>query len=386
MIFVLIAGFIVGYNVCQYHLLIFLVVNQFLSGFILYLRSNISGLLMFKADSFLSVSDRLLMIICCGILLWGNVTDTPFQIEWFVYTQTFAYILTIAIALLVILGKTKLRFPYVDYEYFKYIFRKSFPFALLTLFTSLHNRIDVVFLERLLPNGIGAEQAGIYGSAFRLLDAAIIVAYLFSVLLVPIFARMTEEKESVSSLVKTSFTLIFIYGVIVALLSYYYSYPLIEILYHNHVEQSSHVFRILILSIIPISMTYIFGSLLTANGNLKQLNLIAFFAMLLNMVLNMVLIPYYLAMGPAIASICTQLFIIILEIIISVKVFSLKVSRKYIIRLICFLLFSILAVGLSLRLPFTLVINFISAFFICISLVFIFGLVKPKEIISLLKK
>jgi O-antigen/teichoic acid export membrane protein len=385
-VFVLIAGYVVGYNICRYSILLPLVVNQFLSGFILYLRSNISGLLMFKTDSVLSVLDRIIMIVCCGILLWGGVTERPFQIEWFVYVQTFAYLFTIVVALIIVLKKTTMTFPCFDYVYFKYILRQSFPFALLTILTGLHNRIDSVFLERLLPAETGAIQAGIYASAFRLLDAAMIVAYLFSVLLLPLFARMTAAKESVVSLVKISFTLIFIFGSTVALCSYFYSYPLMELLYQNHIEQSSAVFRILMLSIAPLSATYIFGSLLTANGNLKLLNIIAFSAMLLNVGLNIVLIPHYWAIGSAIASICTQLFIITAEITMSVKIFSLKPSPKYIIRLGCFFVFTLIAGWLSLQLPFSTGIDFSIMICICVCLIFVFGLVKPKEIMMILKQ
>ena len=56
-------GFIIGYNSAQFQMLTWIAFNQFLLMFILYLRSNISGLLMFKTDSVVSVLDRLLMIL-----------------------------------------------------------------------------------------------------------------------------------------------------------------------------------------------------------------------------------------------------------------------------------------------------------------------------------
>jgi hypothetical protein len=40
-----------------------------------------------------------------------------------------------------------------------------------------------------------------------LLDAANMIAYLFSVLLIPVFSRMIKRKESVEKMVKLSFTL-----------------------------------------------------------------------------------------------------------------------------------------------------------------------------------
>lgn len=383
-VFVLMLGWIVGYNALQIKLLIPLMINQFLSSFILYLRSNVSGLLLFKTDSLLSVADRVIMIICCGILLWGNVTEQAFQIEWFVYVQTFAYLLTIVFALVVVLSKTKLKSPFVDFIYFRKILKQSIPFALLALLTNLHNRTDSVFLERLLP--AGAEQAGIYASAFRLLDAAMIIALLFSVLLLPLFSRMISEKIAVKSLVKTSFTLVFIYGIVVAIASYFYSYPLMHLLYDSHVDASSDVFRILMLSIVPLSATYIFGTLLTANGNLKELNIIATIAMILNIGLNVLLIPHFQAIGSAYISFLTQMLIILAEIILAKKVFSLEMSKKYILKLTFFLICAVFAGWVSLQLPFHWIINFLILLCFCGMFIFIFGLIKPKEIILLFKK
>ncbi|MEI6852322.1 MAG: oligosaccharide flippase family protein, partial [Bacteroidota bacterium] len=86
------AGLIIGYNSQQMLLLLVLCFNQFLTSFILYLRSNISGLHFFKTDSVISVLDRVIMIIICGALLWGHIFNEPFRIEWFIFAQTASYI------------------------------------------------------------------------------------------------------------------------------------------------------------------------------------------------------------------------------------------------------------------------------------------------------
>ena len=356
---VLIAGCIMGYHIFHFELLFFLIINQFLSGFILFLRSNISGLLLFKTDSFLSVIDRLIMIICCSILLWGGITKTSFQIEWFVYVQTFAYLVTVFIALPIVLSHTQLKSPFVDYAYFKNILKQSFPFALLALLTSLHNRIDSVFLERLLPIEIGANQAGIYASAFRLLDAAMIIAYVFSVLLLPMFSHIIAKKESIVGLLKTASSLIFIYGIVLAVASFFYSYPLMNLLYDNHVAQSSDVFAILMISIAPLSATYIFGSLLTAKGELKKLNIIALVAIAINVGLNFLLIFKWHAIGSAVASLCTQLFIIAAEIILVVRLFEIKLSKVYCLKWLGFIVFALFAGKISIQFPFRWEIQFL---------------------------
>ena len=88
----LLAGFAIGYSNLQLQMLVILCLNQFLGGFILYLRSNLSGLHLFRSDAVISILDRLLMICICCVLLWGNVFEQPFNIWWFVYAQTQQYV------------------------------------------------------------------------------------------------------------------------------------------------------------------------------------------------------------------------------------------------------------------------------------------------------
>ena len=328
-------------------LLLLLTFNQFLSCFILYLRSNLSGLLLFKTDSFLSVIDRVIMITICGILLWGNVVNEPFRIEWFVYSQTTAYIITILIALPIVLSHTKLHSPFVDIACFKQILKQSIPFALLALMTNLHNRIDAVFLERLLPEGIGSAQAGVYASAFRLLDAATMIAYLFSVILLPLFSNMLAKNENVKTIFKTAFSLIFVYGFLLAMTAFNYNAELMSWLYNGHVEESSRVFGWLMLSIVPLSATYVFGSLLTAKGEMKKLNMIAFTAVILNILLNLLLIFRFQAIGSAVASLCTQCFIIIAEAVMVIKIFGFSVSRRTVVKISVFAAISALVIFIS---------------------------------------
>ncbi len=114
----IVIALIIGYREIQFHLLFFLIANQFLISFILYLRSNISGMHLFRTDSLLSVLDRSLMIIICSVLLFTNVTGHKFRIEWFVYAQSAAYFIAGIITFGVVLAHTgKLRF-YFDRRFF----------------------------------------------------------------------------------------------------------------------------------------------------------------------------------------------------------------------------------------------------------------------------
>lgn len=327
---------ILKYSHEQLQLLGWLAFNQFLLSFILYLRSNISGFLMFRTDSMLSVLDRLLMIFFCGILLWGGIMSTPFRIEWFVYSQTAAYSITALVAFLVVVKKAKFRKLNWNWPFFLMIMKQSAPFALLVLLMTFYNRLDPVMMESLLPDKVGNEQAGIYALGFRLLDAANMVAYLFAVLLVPIFSRMLKEKQPVEHMVKLSFTLIISIASIVSIGLFFYSREVMDLLYDSHLEEATSVFRLLIPGFIAVSAVNIFGTLLTANGNFTHLNLIALSGLTINFVLNYFLIPVYLATGSAIASLITQFTMAIVQVIVVQRIFRFKVNVRYISTLVVF--------------------------------------------------
>jgi O-antigen/teichoic acid export membrane protein len=382
---IFLVALLLGYSGKQLSFLIFLGFNQFLISMIFYLRSNISGLLLFKTDSFLSVLDRLIMIAICSILLWGHVTKSAFRIEWFVYTQTLAYLITAVTALLIVVRKASFQRLKWNKPFFILIVKQSFPFAILVLLMTFYNRLDSVMIERIIPGEEGERQAGIYASAFRLLDATNMIAYLFSVLLLPIFSKMLKNKDSIHHMVDLSSSILFTLSVIVASASFFYSYDLMFALYKDHVRESSLVFQYLMIGFIPISLTYIFGTLLTANGNLRQLNLMAAGGMLINFLLNLILIPRYLALGSAYASLITQGSTAIVQIIIAHRIFNFNIYYKKIIQYLSFIL-GVIAICLLSKYCFAhWLAGFIAMVSLSVMIAFLFRLVSIRGLLDILR-
>lgn len=335
--FSLIVAAVIGYSKIQIHLLLFLIFNQFLVSFILYLRSNISALHLFRTDSLISVLDRTLMIIICSILLFTHTFREQFRISWFVYAQTAGYFITAIITLAVVLnksGRIKVRF---NPSFYLVFLRKSYPYAVLILLMALYNRIDSVMLERILPGSRGHEQAGIYAQAFRLLDAVSMFGVLFSGLLLPIFSKMIKQGEPVGQMLKLSYTLLIVPAIVIAVTSIYYDGEIMSALYTSNTAYSSDLLGILMVGFTGIATTYIFGTLLTANGSMKHLNLMAFSGMILNVTLNLILIPRYEAYGSAYASMATQMFTAVAQLILTLFIFRIKPQPFYILQLILFI-------------------------------------------------
>jgi len=263
----------IGYRGHQLGLLALVSFNQFLISFIMYLRSNISGMLMFKTEGLMSVLDRILMIGIMSVLLWGNVSESPFKIDWFVYAQTISYVLVALVGFIIV--RIKSRFQRLSWNpiFFLMILKKSAPFAILVLLMTLYHRIDSVLLERLAP-GDADVQVGIYAHAFRIMDAANQFAYLFSLLLFPIFSKMIKEKQPLNEMIKMPLTLLFTATFILAIGFWRYSREIMELLYVDHIEESASVLSVMIFGTVAVASSYVFGTLLTANGNLKDFRLV----------------------------------------------------------------------------------------------------------------
>lgn len=382
---------IIGYDSRYLKLLFILAINQFLISFILYLRSNLQGLHLFKTDSVVSILDRLIMIGLC-IALFLNWFGLSVDIMNYVYAQTIGYSLTALITFWIVLREThtfKLKW---DWRFSMMMLKKSFPFAILVLLMTFYNRLDSVMIERILPlrnmyvyelvekikaipalmanqsvadiisaceasfAHTGAYQAGIYAKGFRLLEAAGMIGFLFATQLLPIFSRMIEYKEDIQHLVKLAFTLIITPAIIVSLGCAFYSEQLCLLI--NKSTDSSTVFGLLMLCFTASSVSYIFGTLLTANGNLKQLNTMAVFGIVVNLLLNFILIPKFNALGSAVASVFTQFFTAIIQVLIVQKVFKFKVNKRLLIALV-FFIFGVACINyLTLHLTHNWYLNF----------------------------
>jgi O-antigen/teichoic acid export membrane protein len=283
------------------------------------------------------------MIGICSIMLWTAYTGLTIDIMNFVYAQTLAYSLAAILAFISVFRMTDKFTISWNLPFWIMILKKSFPFAVLVLLMTFYNRLDSVMIERLLPEGEGAAQAGIYAKGFRLLDAANMIAYLFSIQLLPIFSRMLKFKEDVQNLVKLSFTLLITPAIISAAVAWFYQNELIGLINHG-VTDSATIFSMLMTCFIAISTTYIFGTLLTANGNLKQLNTMAIIGISINLILNLILIPHFKAMGAAYSSLATQFFTASVQVYLTYKIFKFKINYRLIIILIIFIL-GVIAAG-----------------------------------------
>jgi len=367
------------------YLLLFLILfNQFLASLILYIRANFGGLQLFKTESIISVLDRSLMIIIVGILLLHPITCFLFRINWFVLAQTISYAITLITGLILLLKKTGSIKLHFNTSAILPIVKKLRPYAILVFLMAIYYRSDSIILSIILPDG--DEQAGIFAHGFRILDFMSNYALLFPILLLPIFSKLLHHKEKVDSLLQFSTLLLIIPSLAAIGPAIVYRHIIFDILYDEHVILSADVFSFLTISYLGMCISFTFGALLTANGNLKELNIMAALAVVLNLSLNFILIPRYQVMGAAIANASTQIFTIVVQIVLVWNIFKLKINMIILIKLAVYIIIIIAGSYLISPLNINWILGFSILFLSFFSIGLAIGLISIKSIRSILQE
>jgi O-antigen/teichoic acid export membrane protein len=329
-------AFVLNYSFKALYILSILGVNQFFVISTAYCRSHFAGFHFFKLDAFISVLDRFLLIVLGGYVLFTPFSPMAMTIELFVWIQFICYFTTFCIALFLLFKHIEKPALNLDLKFSLSFVKRSFPYALLVVLMLLYTRLDGVMLERIHPNG--AYESGIFAQGFRLLDALFMFGMIFAGILFPMFSKQLKyDRSSVKPLLKTAGNLLMSGSILIVLVAIFSGYDLLNLIY-DRAEESIQAFNWLMLGFIAICMNFIFGTLLTANGNLKILNISSALGIFINIGLNFTLIPRFGAEGAAFASFATQSFVAIIQFIFCLKFFQLSISFRTILKYCIFVL------------------------------------------------
>ncbi len=375
-----IIAYLLGYA-DAWKLLIWLVVNNILVSLILVFRAGISGMGQYRKEALISVMDKALMIFICGFLLFSF---TDFQIEWFVWAQTASLVITAFIALIMSLKYIDRSKTSITPTPMEVVFRDTLPYTIASLLMFVYTRSDSILIEKLLPDGTA--QVGVYAAGFRLLDAANMIAYLFSPLLIPMYAKLMNDRKETLQLIRLSSGMMISMTAFIGIAGFWWGAPIMRFLYPDTTETWILTFRLLILSHIPIGLMYIFSSYLTAVFELRKQNMLFMSSVVISIGLNLLLIPKYGTVGAAITALITQSITTAGLIIIGHSHLKEKPDLSRFMRIILF--FAVLGVGGLLLESISLKWYLEIGLFLFLSLLsaFLFKLLQWNEFMQLLKK
>ena len=220
-------------------------------------------------------------------------------------------------------------------------------FGIMALAMSIFTRIDVQMIQWLSASRLegvadildadsiksqlaaGYEEIGLYTRGYRLLDAGLIFSALLSTQLLPLFSKRLATGDDNGEVIWMSVRLVLWVSLGAALGAWFYGEPLINWLYHGQMElgatltqngvdipqamvysgeilNAAMIFKVLMLAFVPMSLVHVFGTFVTASGQMKWLTLLAFVCVGINIAFNYIEIPKVGALGAATGCLITQ--------------------------------------------------------------------------------
>lgn len=295
-------GFYFGYVQKYPWLFTIVMVNHAMNAFFLYLRSNVSGLGLYSRDSLLTALDKLILIFLCLGLFWYS--GNGFTIYHFALAQTASIVLSSLWALWLLRKQVDIGVSKLSGKEMRVLLRQSIPFGLVILLGTIHTRIDAVMIDNLLTDG--KYQSGVYAAAYRILNAFNMAGFLIAGLLFPMFSRALRQMMPLDGIIRAGASILGWISVTAAILFYFFGTEISNYLYTESTDDWGVVLSVLMLTIVPHALDYLYGSLLSADGRLRFINIVLVITIAMNVSLNLWMIPQYGSLGAAITTIISQ--------------------------------------------------------------------------------
>ncbi|MEO0732880.1 MAG: polysaccharide biosynthesis C-terminal domain-containing protein, partial [Bacteroidota bacterium] len=311
----LLVGLGLGYRGAEIYLLAIAGAVQFFNSMVLYLRSNLSGLGRYALDGWFSICDKTLMILGVGgLLLFAPEELTIYR---FAGLQLLSWGLTALLLLLALGSRLPRKLPRFQRATFGVLLKGGAPFALAVFLATAYTKTDAVMIERLLADGAAA--ADHYAAGYRLLDALNVFGWLLAGLLIPMYARLYVQKESLLPLLKFSTQLLLAGALCAAIPLAYFAEEVTQLLYAFADARTAQILCWLALTFIAQCLNYAYGALLSATGFIGRMNKIYALGILLNLVGNWLVIPTYGAPGAAAMTLLTQGFVAVVQAVLAYR-------------------------------------------------------------------
>lgn len=268
-------------KVIVYILAVYTILNSFATLF----KSVFNAYEMMEYTSLISIFEKVITVFF-GIL---------FLIHGFGLTEIvllYPFVTSIGIGIcLITLSKKFTNFKIeMDLSFWKYLIMCSIPFGIFSIFITINYRIDTIMLSILKDDSA----VGWYNAAYNLVMALQFIPTSFVSSLFPLISRFNiDQKTSLMLTLEKSLKVLMIIAFPLAIGTIILADRIILQTYGQGFENSIFPLQILVLSVIPIFIHNVLGSIIIAID--KEKNAIPMWVLcaIINITLNYILIPDY---------------------------------------------------------------------------------------------
>lgn len=194
----------------------------------------------------------------------------------------------------------------------------------------LYSQIDITMLGFwCTPSDIA-----VYSYSSKFIKMIVVLICSISTVLLPRISYL-QDKEEINESVKWILKLVLLFAFPVMIGGFIVSYDVMTFLYGDGFYEAGRIVRLLILLILICSLGNIFGTqVLVSQHKEKKLLISTIVGAITNIIFNSILIRYYGIEGAAIASLLSELFVMLLQIYYSRDLVCIRIEMHFWIKLI----------------------------------------------------
>lgn len=185
----------------------------------------------------------------------------------------------------------------------KKILLEAWPFTLSAIFATIYFKIDTIFLSIMRSD----LEVGIYSAAYTLIILTYLLPEFLTISIFPWFSRLfLEDSKALIEHFKKLFKYLFFLGLIVTVLAIVVAPFIINIVYGEQYESSIIIFQVLAITILLKYVNYSTGISLSSVNLQKERVKGQFITVIINVGINIILIPVIGIYGAVISTIISE--------------------------------------------------------------------------------
>ena len=272
------------------------------SGLLEYCRTFFRAFETLREEAISIVVEKLLLVITGTLILWTNPTAVG---------ALQGLSAGMLIALLINLRKVTLqyapfKFGSIDRRFIKRSIKKALPLGLASVFTLLYFKTDSIMIKSIQGDLI----TGQYGIAFRIVEALLLLPNVVVAVLLPRLSIFFVDgiDKRFHDLFKRSVFYLAIIGIVIALAITWSAAFIIDFMEEGQSARPATTSLQILVWMFPFAgINYLLATSLTAANDQVRIAWILGVTVILNVVLNLMLIPHYSLYGACIATLVTQM-------------------------------------------------------------------------------
>ena len=184
------------------------------------------------------------------------------------------------------------------------VLKPALPFALMNLFIIVYFRSGSLLLSYLTGRD---DLVGHYNAGYRLVESYMLFPMIITGPIYPVLARRFGEGIRLSPLLLAAARGILVISLAITLPLTLFHREFTTLLFGQGFSAAATSLGIVVLAMIPVGMTFVFGSLVATSGRQPRGNVFILIVTVANVLLNLVAIPRFGAAGAAAVTVLTEL-------------------------------------------------------------------------------